>query len=138
MATIAPRGEGFELAVQLNDWQEFPVETGSASLTVEHDEESDGVSTIGAAIERGNGLFTVTLMPQGVGLDRFRITADDGIRPVILTPSPHLCVGDIEGGLSADCNGNAIADECEIVDELIDDINGNGIPDPCEQFDRGD
>ena len=33
---------------------------------------------------------------------------------------------------SSDCNGNAIPDECDVIDSPGNDLNGNGVPDKCE------
>jgi hypothetical protein len=35
---------------------------------------------------------------------------------------------------SPDCNGNSVADVCDILGGFSGDINGNGIPDECECF----
>lgn len=37
-----------------------------------------------------------------------------------------------------DCNGNCLADLCEIASGELEDLDGNGIPDSCELFRRGD
>ena len=136
--TIAAAGTGVEMTIELVDWEETPLATGSVVLTVEHEVDSAGLSTIGPVTEVGDGVYTVSIVPDpGAGVDRFRITADDAIRPVVLMPSPTLCIGDIAGGLSLDCNSNGLADECEVFDGLAEDTNGNSIPDECERFERG-
>ncbi len=61
------------------------------SIAVEHAPDSDGRSTIGALVDEGGGVYTITITAGGVpGLDRFRIIVDDGIRPVTLMPDPAL------------------------------------------------
>ncbi|UCD75238.1 MAG: right-handed parallel beta-helix repeat-containing protein [Phycisphaerales bacterium] len=39
---------------------------------------------------------------------------------------------EIAEGLVEDCNGNGVPDECDIADGFSDDLNNNGIPDECE------
>jgi hypothetical protein len=45
------------------------------------------VTTIGDIVDLGDGSYEVTLTEIGsLGVDVFLITADDGIRPVVLPP----------------------------------------------------
>jgi len=45
---------------------------------------------------------------------------------------PQRRQGPVLQGTSADCNGNAIPDECDIDDCTSEDVNCNGVPDECE------
>lgn len=138
------------MTVTLLDWQDGAVTVPVASLTVEHAPGSAGHSTIGPVKDNGDGTWDVTLT-AGVaeGVDRFTVTADDSIRPVILMPEPVLeycssrCVLDCNGngvpdicdignGLAQDCNRNLVPDECDIAAGKEGDCNLNGLPDGCE------
>ena len=74
------------MVITLRDWQD-----GAASadgLLVDHDDDSAGITSIGAIEDQGGGVFHVQLTAGTMsGIDRFRVTADDGVRPVVLTPS---------------------------------------------------
>jgi uncharacterized Ntn-hydrolase superfamily protein len=89
------------MIVTLLDWQQLPITAPIGSLTVEHAADSDGLSTIGAAQDTGGGVFEVTITAgNGPGTDRFVVTADDNIRPVVLAPQPtfvYARLGDIDG-----------------------------------------
>jgi hypothetical protein len=75
------------LRVDLRDWQGNSIGHGVAGFTVEHAPDSDRVTTIGAITDLGNGSYEVTLAESGgIGVDVFIITADDGVRPVVLPP----------------------------------------------------
>jgi len=91
MRSVAPVNEGpgdeWLLRVELRDWQGTPLGHGVPSFTVEHAPDSDQVTTIGPIVDVGDGSYTVTLTETGqLGVDVFLITADDGIRPVVLPP----------------------------------------------------
>ena len=48
-------------------------------------------------------------------------------------------VCDIASGISVDCNGNGVPDDCDLLSGTSDDFDGNAIPDECQvQFRRGD
>jgi hypothetical protein len=52
-----------------------------------HAADSAGISSIGSVTDMGGGVFTVDLTAgSSWGADRFRVTVEDGIRPVILMP----------------------------------------------------
>ncbi|MCB9846073.1 MAG: VCBS repeat-containing protein [Phycisphaeraceae bacterium] len=94
-------GRDAVMTVSLLDWQQNPVIVG-ASITVEHAPESAGVTTIGAITSLGGGVFNVALGGSiTAGTDVFRVTADDGVRPVVLMPTPTLEVvphpADVDG-----------------------------------------
>jgi len=75
------------LRVELRDWQGTLLGHGVPAFTVEHAPESDQVTTIGPVMDSGDGSYEVTLTETGqLGIDVFRIIADDGIRAVVLPP----------------------------------------------------
>lgn len=80
------------LTVQFRDWQDNEVDGSTTlSVSVEHDASSAGLAQIGAVMPMGGGVFAVPLSTTGgVGRDRFRVIADDGVRPVVLIPLPEL------------------------------------------------
>jgi hypothetical protein len=90
-----------KLIITLRDWQNGPLTTPIRSLTVEHAPGSAGSSTIGPVQDLGDGAYAV-IMTAGLepGVDTFTVTADDGVRPVVLMPSPSLT---LESGCYADC-----------------------------------
>jgi hypothetical protein len=85
--------------ITLLDWQGEPISVDIESLTVEHAPDSAGLSTIGEVVDYGDGTYSVNLTAgEELGVDRFHVTADDGVRPVILMPLPmleYLLLGDI-------------------------------------------
>lgn len=89
---FAPVGAGITAAtIVLRDWRDLAAGAPIASLTVEHAPDSDGLSTIGPVFDEGSGIFSVTLTASAaLGVDRFVVRADDGIRPLILMPNPAL------------------------------------------------
>ncbi len=89
------------MTITLRDWRHKPVGVPIPSLTVEHAPGSAGRSTIGAVTDIGGGVFEVTLTAgTAAGVDRFRVVADDDMRPVTLTPDAtfeYFTPGDIDG-----------------------------------------
>ncbi|MBX3321645.1 MAG: DUF1028 domain-containing protein [Phycisphaeraceae bacterium] len=90
------------MTITLLDWTGARVTNNGVSITVAHEPDSAGVSEIGAVVAVGDGVYCVTLAAgDTAGRDRFRITADDGVRPVVLMPSPTLrtvdAIGDFDG-----------------------------------------
>jgi hypothetical protein len=84
---VSGPGSEWILRVELRDWQGVLIGTGLPSFTVEHAPESDQVTTIGVITDLGDGSYEVALTETGpLGVDVFLITADDGIRPVLLPP----------------------------------------------------
>jgi hypothetical protein len=80
--------------VELLDLDGAPIGVPIISFTVGHAPASDGTSTIGLPLDLGGGHYSV-IVTAGTdpGVDRFRITADAGERPVLLMPDPKLPVG---------------------------------------------
>lgn len=71
----------------LRDRQGTPLASGGASVVVQADASGTAPVTIGAVTDNGDGTYTfpVTAATQ-VGTAQLRITADDGVRPVLLSP----------------------------------------------------
>jgi hypothetical protein len=79
------------MIITLLDWRGIPITSLIASLVVQHAADSDGLATIGTAIDHGDGTFSVELSTgPATGFDRFTVIADDGIRPVTLMPASAL------------------------------------------------
>lgn len=89
------------MTIEPRDWEGNDIEPGSASVTVMHAPQSDGLSVIGDLVDLGDGRFSVELTAGDVrGIDRFLVVLDDGIRPVTLIPLPTLLIdrpGDADG-----------------------------------------
>lgn len=91
-AVLLPDGVSTStLSITLLDWQDMPITAGVDSVLVEHASGSAGIATIGTVQDLGGGSYAVELTSGEVtGVDRYRITVDDGIRPVVLMPEPRL------------------------------------------------
>ena len=84
---VAGSGDEWLMRVDLKDWAGDLLGAGVTGFTVEHAPESDQFTTIGSINDLGDGSYEVTLTADGpAGIDVFVITADDGIRPVVLPP----------------------------------------------------
>ncbi len=99
--TIPPNGTATTtMHITLLDWRGEPIEVGVQDLTVEHAPASDAISSIGDVADHGGGVFSVAITAgSSPGTDRFTVRADDGIRPVVLMPSPTLqyfTLGDLD------------------------------------------
>lgn len=109
------------MTVTLLDWDASPA-TLASSLTVAHAPDSDGITTIGPVTPLGDGVFEVTLTAGTVqGNDRFVVTADDGIRPVVLMPEPTLRTV----AQRADINGDGKVDADDFFAYLAAFANGD-------------
>jgi len=79
------------MTIELRDWQENPITVPIQSIMVEHGDDSAGSCAIGSVVDQGSGVYTVELTAGvDVGTDRFRITVDDGVRPVVIMPEPAI------------------------------------------------
>lgn len=88
----ADTGGKATMTIQFRDWNGSAL-SQSPVLTVQHDGRSAGISTIGHVQAIGPATFSVQLdAPAMAGLDLFRVTADDGVRQVVLLPLPALSV----------------------------------------------
>jgi len=73
--------------VTLRDWQDKQLADSKPKLTVTLDASSSAKVTIGAVQPKGKGVYTFTVTAgTQTGTANLRIVADDGIRPVLLTP----------------------------------------------------
>lgn len=108
------------MTITLRDWQGTQ---GGAGLTVSvmHEPDSAGQSSIGAVSDHGDGTYTLTLTAGTMtGTDRFKVTVDDGggpMRAVILTPSPQIELvdqtpGDFDGDGDVDTSDFAAFAQC--------------------------
>jgi hypothetical protein len=116
------------MTLEVLDWRGQPVDGELLAIEIAHEDNSDQITAIPGEppVHLGGGVFQLALTGNGPeGLDRFRVTIDDGIRPVVLTPSPFL-------RYTSDCNANGIDDATDIQDLTSPDCNGNGVPDECE------
>jgi hypothetical protein len=83
-----------EMLITLRDWRREPITMPIRQVSVTHAPDSAGVSTVDEMRDNGNGTFVVTLKGGGgVRTDRFVVTVDDGLRPVVLMPNPSLSFG---------------------------------------------
>ncbi|MGD8452890.1 MAG: DUF1028 domain-containing protein [Phycisphaerae bacterium] len=129
------------LTITLLDWQDLPITADPISLTVTHAADSAGLSTIGDVTDLGGGTYTVTLTAgTHAGIDRFLVTADDGVRPVILLPQSVLqyfafgdvnCDGrvnnfDIRSFVQAMTDPEAYAVDHPDCNVMLGDCNGDG------------
>lgn len=88
--------------ITLRDWQGQPMTTPIQSVAAAHAPGSAGSCTIGPVQNQGNGVYSFQITGGAVlGTDRFRITVDDGQRPVVLMPDPAVTV---LGSCYPDCN----------------------------------
>lgn len=82
------------MSVLLLDLEGDPVGVPITSFIVNQAAQSDAVSTIGTPVDNGGGSYSVSITAGSLpGVDRFDVTADDGLRPVTLMPAPKLPVG---------------------------------------------
>lgn len=100
------------MTIAVRDWQDTSVEGAGLNVTVEHADNSDHIASIGAPVDLGGGVFEALLTGNPGGcVDRFRVTVDDSVRPVVLIPSPTLAI-DTEApvidcaDLTVECDGS--------------------------------
>lgn len=100
--TLPPDGVSqATLTFEFLDWEGNPINLPLQDVFVAHNfATSDLVTLIGPARDLGGGKYAVTITsrPMREGVDQYLITADDGIRPVQLTPAPELTVMVPPGG----------------------------------------
>lgn len=92
---VRPGGAPSTVTVALRDWSDTPLTTGGATVTVALSQYSTTTATIGPVTDNNDGTYTFDVTPGAnpgdVGL---RITAHDGISPVLLSPRTWLRVED--------------------------------------------
>lgn len=85
---VPTEGNDVDMTIEPRDWQGTPLAAPITSVTVEHAPDSAGISMIGPVVSVGDGTYTVALsFGAGSGTDRFLLTLDDGLRPVVVPPS---------------------------------------------------
>ncbi len=96
------------MTITVRDWEDTPVDGAGLQVTVEHAEDSAHIVSIGEPVHLGGGVFETTLTGNpGGGIDRFRVTVDDSIRPIVVIPLPALIVArkadlDFDGDVDVD------------------------------------
>jgi hypothetical protein len=104
------------MRVTLLDWRGELIDAPISSLTVTHAPDSDGLSTIGPVVDTSDGTFAISLEHGAVtGTDRFVVTVNDSIRPVVLMPNPVLrlaAFGDLDGDGIVDLDDYTLFAEC--------------------------
>ena len=80
------------MTIQFVDRLGTPIDPGTISVSVEHlDEVSDQAMMIGPVVDVGGGAYEVQLVGTGaVGNDVYVVTANDGVRPVVVMPVPKF------------------------------------------------
>ncbi|MFN0057017.1 MAG: DUF1028 domain-containing protein [Planctomycetota bacterium] len=135
--SFTPSASDVTMTVSLFDIEGVAVLAPVVALTVEHAAGSAGLALIGTALEIGGGNYTVALSTGPFdATDRFRITADDGVRAIVLMPSSSYMHPSASG--FADCNGNGAFDYLDIAAATSFDVDLDGVPDECRSFRRGD
>jgi len=87
-------GDVATISIDLRDWQGAPISIDPVSLEAAPDpENSDGVSRVLEIRDLGGGQWEIDVRAgQRAGTDRYAVTVDDGIRPVVLMPRPAVVV----------------------------------------------
>lgn len=128
---IADGASTATMTIRFLDLEGDPISVPLAGVTVEHAGTSDGICSIGAVTQNPDGTYAVTLTAgTDPGTDAFLVTADDGIRPVVLMPPPT-----IDLTVNPDFNGDGFVSSLDVIDFLIAwnahdpraDLNGDGL-----------
>jgi len=92
---LVPDGVSTSLMrIELLDLDAEPIGVPLSAFAVEQAPGSDEVTTIGPPVDLGGGVYASTIRAgTEAGVDRIRVTADDGERPVVLMPDVRLPVG---------------------------------------------
>jgi hypothetical protein len=124
------------MTVTLRDWRGEPVTAAVATPVVTLAPGSAGATAVGDITDLGGGVYRVLLTPTGViGIDRYRITVDDGVRPVELMPAPSVEVAQCPSDVNNDgvVNSTDVSDfinewfEDQSAGTLVADYNGDGV-----------
>jgi hypothetical protein len=93
--TLVPDGVSTSLMrIELLDLDDDPIGVPLSAFSVEQAPGSDEVTTIGSPVDLGGGVYESAIQSGTIaGVDRIRVTADDGERPVVLMPDKRLPVG---------------------------------------------
>lgn len=127
------------LTVTPFDWQGDLVISTIYGFNVEHADDSDGISSIGQVLDNGDGTYSTTLTAgTTIGVDRFVVMIDDGIRPVILMPEPSLefcAIADINCDCSVDIDDLfAVLSAWGSCEGCLEDLNGDDVVDIDDIF----
>lgn len=96
------------VTVALRDWTGAPITTGGATVTPSLAGASTATVTFGPVTDNGNGTYTFTVTAgTNVGDALVRVTVDDGISPVLL--SPATLIRQHDGPLWADAGMVSVA-----------------------------
>jgi hypothetical protein len=103
------------MTISLRDWQGLATTATIQSVIAAPAPGSPALTTIGPVQPQGNGVFTVLLTGGSTaGLEHFRITVDDGVRPVILMPDPAISI--FQGSCYANCDGSTTPPVLNVAD----------------------
>jgi len=124
------------MTVTLRDWQGVPITAPVSTVQVTLVPGSAGATSVGAVTDLGGGVYRVELTATGVvGVDRYDVRVDDGIRPVVLMPRPSVDVVDCP----ADINDDGIVNSTDVSEfinlwfedqangTLLADYNADGV-----------
>ncbi len=90
-AATAGAGDVVSYVLDLSDVNGNAVQNGGATITLEHDARSAGLSSLLNVTDHLDGTYTVEVQSgAGPGLDFLRFVVDDGIRAVTLWPPARL------------------------------------------------
>lgn len=128
---IAGQGGTATVTVELRDRDGDPITAAIGSVVAEHAPESGGQSLIGPVTDLGAGRyrFEVTAAPVPERA-RIRVTADDGVRPVVLMPDALVRVTadpDFDGDGDVDGDDLAAFRTAYLAGEARADLNGDGV-----------
>jgi hypothetical protein len=114
------------MTITLRDWQGDPVTAPISSLTVEPVSGDEPHVTVVSVATIAPGVYEATMAASAsIGSTRFAITADDGVRPVVLMPAATV----VAGGCPADWNIDGEVNSNDISAFLtawIADVQGGG------------
>ncbi len=129
---VSPR----TMTLTLRDWQGLAITAAVSPPQVTIAPGSAGATAVGTVTDNGAGVWTVELMATGVvGIDRYDVRVDDGIRPVMLMPRPGVDVADCPSDITGDgiVNSTDVGEfinlwfEDQANGTLLADFNGDGI-----------
>lgn len=123
------------MTISLRDWQGGAITAPVSLPVVTVAPGSAGSTSVGAVTDVGGGVFSVALTATGiVGVDRYDVRVDDGVRPVVLMPRPRVTVVDCP----SDFNHDGVVNSTDVSDfinqwfadqaggTLVSDYNGDG------------
>ena len=133
-----PLGGVVRMMITLRDWQGDPVSVLPASVAVDLAPDSAMLTEIGPVESLGGGVYAVELTgpDAGTGAERFRVTAFDDARAVVLMPRPEI--GVVES--PADFDGSGAVDILDFLeffdafgsDRIEADLTGDGVVDELD------